>query len=341
MDPIEEFRGAFTRGKVFQPGTKACNKAVINRDGDLLFVASANVIYGYNLLTEVCFRRYEGHEGMIDDVDVDSNSKYIVSVGSDGFIVIHDIETGEEIIRHDQKMLMRCCCFAPHGEIAVVSSTQMKQQPILSVYHIQTRTNTLKKKFELNFENGVNCIVWPVDTIILAGDVLGKLILIESMETKEISKKVDAHRGAINSITVSFDNKFIATASADTTACTWDLNLEKIGTFPHSFLVSCAAISPNAPHIVLASSADKKSVAQTNFGSTDFTINFFHLIFQEEFASMKVHKSTINWVGFTPDGMTLVTTSQEGTFMIIRLGSDYQEMKRNHILEIKKMEEAM
>jgi WD40 repeat protein len=71
-----------------------------------------------------------------------------------------------------------------------------------------------------------------------------------------------------------------------------------------------------------------------NSGSTDFTINFFHLVFQEEFASIKVYKSPVNWIGFTPDGWTLVTTSQEGTFTIIRLGGSYAAICQEHEREM-------
>ena len=50
---------------------------------------------------------------------------------------------------------------------------------------------------------------------------------------------------------------------------------------------------------------------------------------------MKVHKSPVNDVKFTPVGMTLVTASQEGTFTIIRLGQDYDEMQKKHDKELK------
>jgi WD40 repeat protein len=343
MDPISACRGPVNRVVLFQPGEKACNRAVINREGDLLFVASGDKIYGYNLMTEVCFCIYGGHDGVVEDVDIDRNSDSLVSVGADSKVIVHKVSQPDVCSVADTGKLMRCCC--QHGGglkfVAAVTSHQLRQEPTLLVYRVRPNGG-LEQKWRLAFASPVNAVIWPQDDLLIVADTAGKLSMIapppSSSALPTIVKTIDAHRGAINSLTMSFDRKFFASASADTTACTWDMNLEKLGTFPHSFLVSSCAIAPNdVPHIVLASSADKKNVANTNFGSADFTINFFHLIFQEEFASMKVHKSTVNWVGYTPDGMTLVTTSQEGTCQIIRLGEEYEEMKRNHIEELARL----
>ncbi|KAH0803018.1 Eukaryotic translation initiation factor 3 subunit I [Histomonas meleagridis] len=348
MNPISEFRGPITSATIFQPSDKACNRCVINKEGDLLFVASANVVYGYNLMTEVCFKRYEGHDGVIEDIDINETSTRLISVGADQRVLIHSIETGNVILEMDSKTLLQCCCFAPGkiNQAVIVSSSQMKQVPTLRLFHLKTQTDAahpFDEKFKHEFSDGVNSVVWPNDNTIIVGDVKGRLMLFSKKDSTEFKliRTVDAHRGSINSISVSFDKKFISTASADTTACTWTLELEKVGMFPHSFLVSSTSFSPNGKHIVLASSADKKNVATTNFGSTDFTINFFHIVFQEEFASIKVHKSPVNDVKFTPDGMTVVTTSQEGTVMVIRLGEDYQRMVETHDEELEKIKQEI
>jgi WD40 repeat protein len=217
----------------------------------------------------------------------------------------------------------------------------MKQSPILSVFHLQQQDRMLKQKFTVQFETQINCVIWPGDTTIICGDNLGKLYIV-SLTERGVTKSIEAHRGPINSLTSSFDHTYIAAASNEQSASLWDLDLNHRGTFPHpnGLLVSCCAISPIAPHIVLASSADKKDVATTNMGATDFTINFFHLIYQEEFAAMKAHKSTVNWVGFTPDGMTIVTTSHEGTFAVIRLGGEYAELVQKDNAELERAKAA-
>ena len=348
MNPISEFRGPITSATIFQPSDKPCNRCVINKEGDLLFVASASVVYGYNLMTEICFKRYEGHDGVIEDIDIDESSTRLISVGADQRVLIHSIETGNILLEMNTKTLLQCCCFAPSNlnQAVIVSSGQMKQTPTLRLFHLKMQgnvSNPFEEKFRHEFNEGVNSVVWPNENTIIVGDNKGHLLLFSKKEYPEFKfiRQCDAHRGSINSISVSFDKKFICTASADTTACMWTLDLKKVGTFPHSFLVSSTSFSPNGKQIVLASSADKKNVATTNFGSTDFTINFFHVIFQEEFASIKVHKSPVNDVKFTPDGMTVVTTSQEGTLMVIRLGEDYQRMVKSHNEEFEKIKQEI
>lgn len=339
MNPIAKFRGSLTRGNSFQPGEKSCDKIVINKDGDLMFVSTGNSVFGYNLLTEVCFREYKGHDGQIYSIDVNERSTMLLSVGASMDIIIHDIETGEILIQYkNDGVIWGCCCFAPGiNRIAVVSTKQFKKKPNMCIFHVKLQDKKLELKESIEFDANVNAIVWPNEDSIIVGNDEGKLTLFSCADKSafECARVVEAHRGAINSITLSFDRKIIATASADTTASTWTIDLDHRANFLHSFLVSAAAISPDGRHIVLASSADKKSVAGTNFGSTDFTINFFHTVFHNEFASMKVHKSPVNDVKFTPDGMTLVTASQEGTFTIIRLGQNYEKMCHKHEEELK------
>jgi WD40 repeat protein len=339
IDPIHEFRGRVATRKEFQPSQHACNRCVINRDGDLLFVASEKSVFGYNLMLERCFRVYGGHEGLVDDLDIDYGSHFLVSVGADYKIIVHEIDSEEPFAQYDASAFYCCCCFTASSirQIAAVQSTQMRQLPILSVFHLQTQEKSLKQKFTVQFDVPINCVIWPADNTIICGDNQGKLYLID-VQNRRIERFVEAHRGPINSLTSSFDHTYIAAASNEQSASLWDLDLVHRATFPHpnGLLVSCCAISPIAPHIVLASSADKKDVATTNMGATDFTINFFHLIYQEEFASMKAHKSTVNWVGFTPDGMTIITTSHEGTFAVIRLGGEYADLVRNDNAELEK-----
>lgn len=346
MEFIGRFRGSNCQISQFQPGTKACNKAIINNDGDLLFVASGNDIFGYNLLTEKCFRVYSGHTGVVEDLDIDSNSVNLLSVGADETVYIHNVESGEIVMSFQVKdHLFRCCAISPLNQIiAVVTSTALKKVPTLYIYHISQNDKAhAKEKAHYPFEKTINCITFLSDNQILCGDVEGKLWVIDSsLENKdkkiEIIKTIDAHRGSINTIRKSWDGKMIATASSDQTARTWRRdNLDKIATFPHSFIVSSVAFSPISNHLVLGSSADKKNVARTNFGSTDFTLNFYKLIFQEEFASLKCFKSPINDVIFSPDGYTLVATAEEGMFMVIRLGEDYVNLIQEH----KEEEEAL
>jgi hypothetical protein len=289
-------------------------------------------------MLDQCFRIYSGHEGVVDDLDIDQGGRFLLSVGADYKVIVHEVESGVILAEHESKGFCCSCCFTATrmGQIATVQSTQMKQTPELSVFHFQVTERRLNLKYKIPFETQVNCVIWPADTVIICGDNVGRLHIINPTERKVMSC-VDAHRGAINSLSSSWDHKFIAAASNEQAASIWDLELNPLGTFPHpnGLLVSCCAISPIAPHIVLASSAEKKDVASTNMGGTDFTINFFHLIYQEEFASMRAHKSTVNWVGFTPDGMTIVTTSHEGTFAVIRLGEEYAELAREHSAEVE------
>lgn len=342
MNPIQRFRGANSTQKTFFPGQRAVNKAIINNDGDLLFVSSYDSIYGYNLFTENLFHTYKIEDGVINDFDIDQKSDYIVAMGTQS-LSIFQIETGEELSRIEANLYLRCCCISPMNYIAFVTSTQGKQDPVLFIYHFSTKSKMASEKHKLKFDKQVNCITYSDDYKIICGDNEGGLYQINTEQQNKnsdnsqmITKKISAHRGAINSIRKSWDGRMFATASADTTACTWNTEtFEKLGTFPHSYLVSSVAFSPIYHQIVLASSSIKQSVARTS--GNYYPINFFNLIFQDEFAMINCFQSPLNDVVFSPDGYTLVITSEQGSFMVIRLGDSYcqiseeQNEKENQI----------
>jgi len=349
---------------LFQPGERSCNRGAINKDGDLLFILTEKVIVGYNLFTEKCFQIYEGHDGAIEDLAVSDDSKFLLSVGNSQKVIMHHISSGEVYFIEDERAIDRACCLSSSAihRCATVSSGQMRQKVILSVYNYLTKASgetsrKIEKKASTEFDTTITSLKWIHDRFILAADEKGRVFLnkFESGKSSQITKLIciNAHRGCINNMTMSYDGKYFTTASSDTTASVWSVdklirangeneqmieskNISefRMGTYHHSFIVSCAAMSPIAPHIVLASSDDQKRVASTNSGSTDYTINFFNTVFEEEFAAMKVHKSTVNWVGYTPDGYTIVTTSHEGTTQLIRLGGEYEQHVLNHNQEL-------
>ena len=348
-----KLRGHSSTYTSHQPAEGKCQRGTINADGDLLFVAAGKNIYGYNLMTEVCFREYTGHTGMVEDLAVNDTSTQLASVASGtGALIVQDVETGNIVGNFETMEFMSCCAWAPGriNRLVAFSTTQMRQTPTMFIFHPGSKHGQLKGK--VTFPSEVHCVIWPTDSVIICGDKEGRIWrlevdkIIDYYEKKITSlsdmagaaKSVEGHRGQVNNLTLSANKRVFASASSEAVAATWDLDLNRIGTFPHKFVVSCAAIAPTAPHIVLASSADKASVARTNTGSTDFTINFFNVVFHEEFASMKVARSPVNWVGFTPDGLTLVTTHEEGTFSIIRLGAQYMKLAADHQKELNEYE---
>lgn len=331
MNPIQRFRGANSTQKTFFPGQRAVYKAIINNDGDLLFVSSYDSIYGYNLFTEDLFHTYKIEDGVINDFDIDQKSEYIVAMGTQS-VSIFQIETGQMLSRIEPNLYLRCCCIGPANTIAIVTSTQGKQEPYLYIYHFSTKNKNATDKVKYKFEKPVNCITYSDDYKMICGDNEGGLYQINTEQSSKnsdnsqmVTKKIAAHRGAINSIRKSWDGRMFATASADTTACTWNTEtFEKLGTYPHSYLVSSVAFSPIYHQIVLASSSIKQSVART--GGNYYPINFFNLVFQEEFAMINCFQSPLNDVVFSPDGYTLVITSEQGSFMVIRLGDSYRQI---------------
>ena len=178
MESIFSLREKDTHSIIFQPGERSCNRAFINKDGDLLFVATEKQVVGYNLFTESCFKIYEGHDGAIDDLAVDDNSTLLLSVGASRKILIHDIASGDVRYQIDEQVIDKACCFSPKNfpYIATVSSGQLKQQIILKVYKMSHKN--LEPIDKIEFKEPINSIRWFADQYIIAGDESGRLHLI-------------------------------------------------------------------------------------------------------------------------------------------------------------------
>lgn len=333
MDPIEVFRGKQSTSISFSPGERSVSCGTLNPDGDLLFCACQSEIFSYNLFTERCFQVYGGHDGAITDIA--ASKDLLVSVGTSQHVVIHQFTDKHPIINHSVGQLLGACALQASHDLIVLSTAQMKQAPHLFYFIINRKDKALSEKLRFKLKNQCNTVKWKNDNQVILGSIEGELLLFDLKE-KNIIKTINAHRGVINSISISPDRKFFATASAEAKACIWDYEtFEKLGTFVHSQVVSSVAISPIGPHVVLASSLDQKDVATTRAGGSDFTIVFYHLVYQERFAQMKVHKSTVNFVLFTPDGYTLITGAYEGVILIIRLAKDYKTILDQHKLELE------
>lgn len=109
-----------------------------------------------------------------------------------------------------------------------------------------------------------------------------------------------AHRGIIDSVSVSPDGKLGLTASLDHTARVWDLASGRVlWEFQHDAQVLWGSFSPKGSRVVTASSDTTARVWSTEDGQL--------------LAELHGHDGEVNFAAFGPRGENIVTASEDGT----------------------------
>jgi hypothetical protein len=178
---------------------------------------------------------------------------------------------------------------------------------------------------------------------------------IWNMTTSGLTRSLKAHQGAINSISLSKDNKYLVTGGEDGLIKIWDLatglespNLPLIQTIKaHNNAVLAVELSPNYQQIgsgswdktiklwdvqtgqllktligheqlvdAIAFSPDGKILAS---GSKDSSIKLWNLETGELIRTLKGHELSVLSLAISPDGETLASGSADGTIALWKL----------------------
>ena len=107
------------------------------------------------------------------------------------------------------------------------------------------------------------------------------------------------HTDFINTVTFSLDGQFLASASNDGTVRLWDTaSYHQVAILPHQHPVLSVAVSPDG---TLLASTRKKSVL------------LWAIPAQQEVGRLEGHIATVNDIAFSPDGIRLVSGSNDTT----------------------------
>merc|ERR1711963_887567 len=176
--------------------------------------------------------------------------------------------------------------------------------------------------------NGHNGAVWCIDvdwntTKVLTGAADNTCKLWDAHEngdlrqyelkTGDMLRSTKGHNKQINDIQLSKDGMFFITASKDFSAKLFDLdNMDILKTYKTERPVNSASISPLFDHVVLGGGQEAMSVTTTSTRIGKFDARFFHMIFEEEFGSVKGHFGPINSLSFHPDGKSYSSGGEDG-----------------------------
>lgn len=313
--------------------TRALTRVRYNREGDLVFSAAKDScpVVWYSA-TGQRIGNYEAKIGVIWDLDVDYSTTLVAAGGSES-IFVWDAETGKVVHQVDTHNSVRSCAFSFAGhQILYTTDSTMKLLPKVCVMDLRDPAQVESPQnagyyHEEPVTEKVSAVIWgPLDKTFITGNDKGAIKRWDIRKPGEVMAQSEDHTSAITDLQGYVDTTMFISSSKDCTAKLFDIEtLEVIKTYQSDRPVNSASISPLRDHVVLGGGQEAMEVTTTAQQSGKFEAQFYHMIFEEEFARVKGHFGPINTIAFHPDGRGYASGSEDGYVRVHRFDPKYFE----------------
>ena len=313
--------------------TRALTRVRFNREGDLIFSAAKDScpVVWYSK-TGQRIGNYEASLGVIWDLDIDYSTSLVAAGGSES-LWVWDAETGAVVHRVDTHNSARTCAFGFTGNLVLYTTdSTMNMLPKVCVVDLRDPKQVDKPinagyYHEEPATEKVSAVIWgPLDRTFITGNEKGGIKKWDMRKPGEVLVHSEEHTGPISDLQGYPDCTMFLSSSKDCTAKLFDIDtLEKIKTYQSDRPVNSASISPLRDHVVLGGGQEAMEVTTTAQQSGKFEAQFYHMIYEEEFARVKGHFGPINTITFHPDGRGYASGSEDGYVRVHRFDSKYFE----------------
>jgi len=277
---------------------------------------------------------FQGHKGTIWDLDVDRFTNCLLTASADASVKLWSCQTGDciETFNHrgpvrgvhwSEDNVMFATISDPFVEHNAKISIWDKNDPSVPILEIdipkEPSTNkrvnatniwwtALNEHLLVAFENGTIRLYNPV-----TGSLVDTMVL---------------HEKKINRLQMNLDKTLFLTSSADFTSKLYDaVNFTHLKTYKTDRPVNDAVISEHKDHILLGGGQEAMSVTTTAGKVGKFETRFFHLVYEEEFGSVKGHFGPINALAINPNGRNYASGAEDGYVRLHFFDKSYLDMK--------------
>ncbi|WP_179052046.1 WD40 repeat domain-containing protein [Nostoc sp. TCL26-01] len=237
------------------------------------------------------------------NVNFASDSKTLVSGGSDGIIKLWDASTGKVIhtmTGHSNAVIS--VSFSPDGKTLVSNSYDetIKLWDIATGKEIRSLKDEQFLTFSFSFSPDSKTLASPSSPAIQLWDVA----------TLKKIRTLTGHKSTVNSVSFSTDGKTLVSGSNDKTIKLWDVTTGKeIRTLTgHTARVNSVSFSTDGKTLVS--------------GSDDKTIKLWDVATGKEIRTLTGHTARVNSVSFSADAKTLASGSDDKTVILWNLNFD-------------------
>lgn len=313
------------------------SKLKYNREGDLLFTCARKDMKPVVWYADNGERlgNYCGHEGAVWDVDVDFNSKLLLTASADRSAKLWDVQTGKELFSFEHASSVRSCGWAEGDRmICTVGENNFDQQAAIFIYNItadiKDQTGVPVREMFAKESGKVYTALWGgLNTYIISCAEDG-VIRKWNVETGQLENSVKAHNKPVKCIQYNKDKTMFITASGDHTAKLYDVRtLECLKTYHSDRPLNSAAISPLMNQVIVGGGQDAMNVTTTSSKVGHFQVDFFHTVYQEYMGNVKGHFGPVNSCSFNPDGKSYASGSEDGYVRLHHFDKDYFSLKYN------------
>jgi len=307
-----------------------------NFDGDLLFSCSKdhriNVWFTHN---GERLGTYDGHHGTIWTIDVDSESRFLVSGSADNTMKLWEVQTGKCLFTWEFPTAVKRVAFSEDdGLIACITEQRMGYQGAVRIFEINRSGGEDEQSsepisiFHPIASKATVVIFAHGNEHIITGHESGQLTLYHAKTGEEVVSNQHAHREIVTDIQMAPDRSYFITCSKDKSAKLFvTKTLEELKRYVTETPLNSAAIAPKKPYILLGGGQEAMSVTTTSLRQGKFETRFWHKIFEEEVGRVKGHFGPINTIAVHPAGTAYASGGENGFIRLHHYDESYFRAK--------------
>ncbi|ORX40835.1 WD40-repeat-containing domain protein [Kockovaella imperatae] len=307
---------------ILQGHERSLTQIVFNAEGDLLFSASKDV--GVNVWFTSNGERlgtFNGHNGTVWTVAVDSQSRYLVTGSADNTMRLWDVQTGKCLkVWEFLTAVKRVAWSEDDSMILSITEQRQGQQSMLRIYSINREDPTNQSNTPINEINistygpkATVALFAPLSDVIITGHESGKIAKYDVKTGEEIQRTNESHFGEITDIQLSPDGTYFITSSKDKTAKLFDVEtLDEMKGYVTETPLNSACIAPLRPYVILGGGQEAMNVTTTGQRAGKFEARFWHKLFEEEVGRVRGHFGPINTLAVHPQGKAYASGAEDG-----------------------------
>ncbi|KIM50944.1 hypothetical protein SCLCIDRAFT_739638 [Scleroderma citrinum Foug A] len=312
---------------LLQGHERSLTQIKFNNEGDLLFSCSKdyiiNVWFSHN---GERLGTYDGHNGTVWTIDVDSQSRYLVSGSADNTLRLWNVSNGKCLYEWEFPTAVKRVAFSDDDEkVVCITEQRMGHQGAIRVFKINREGDGTNQTREPEYmfnpvgSKATVCAFTYTPNLIITGHESGKVAFDQ-----------------VTDLQLSSDRTYFITSSKDKAARLHDTkSLRVLKTFTTETPLNSAALTPNKPYILVGGGQEAMQVTTTSLRQGKFETRFWHMIFEEEIGRVKGHFGPINTIAVHPAGSCYASGGEDGFVRVHHFDESYFKAKPYGDLEIE------
>jgi len=325
-----------------------------NQDGDFFLTCAKDGEVGL-VRTENCelVGTYKEHgtekSGAVFAVDITRDSQHVVIATAEGKLIFFKLDGSQvgvltpggilKYVEFNQKPGCQDKVVLCNDKFKSTSEGSVPNRIMVYKWQKDGNSGIFEKLLSIDSQLPMRAskVKWgPYDETLISIFEEGTVIFWDATTGKQLSL-LAAHTSPCTSVNFDRDRCMMLTCSKDHTAKLWAIDEDEpelVKTYKTDRPLNDCAIYPNVGvgelddpstkyHVLLGGGQDAKDVTTTAGSSGKFEACLWHMIFEEEIATIKGHFSPINTLAWFPDGRGFVTGAEEGYVKVWHFDNDY------------------